>query len=198
MLSECRTFPFFSPCCLSWVVSPIWTVVIWRQNLSFFSTWFCLSWVVSLFELLLSERRTFFIFHLVLSLLGSQSYLSCCYLRAEPSPFFHLVLFLLGSQSYLGCCYLNAEPFLFFTWFCLSWVVVLFGLSLYGGRTFPFFHLVLSLLGSCLIWAVVIWRQNLSLFSTWFCLSWVVVLFGLSLYEGRTFPFFSPGAVSLE
>ena len=87
--------------CLSWVVNPIWAVVIWRQNLSFF-------------------------FHLVLSLLGSQSYLGCCYLKAEPFLFFHLVLSLLGSQSYLGCCYLKAKPFLFF-------------------------YLVLSLMGSCFI-----------------------------------------------
>ena len=34
--------------------------------------------------------------------------------------FFHMVLSILGSQSYLGCCYLKVEPFLFFTWFCLS------------------------------------------------------------------------------
>ena len=63
LLSEGRAFPFFTWFCLSWVVSPIWAVVIWRQNLSFF-------------------------FHLVLSLLGSQSFLGCCYLKAEPFPFF--------------------------------------------------------------------------------------------------------------
>ena len=68
----------------------MWVVVIWRQNLSFF-------------------------FHLVLSLMGSQFCLGCCYLKAEPFPFFHLVLSLLGSQSYLGCCYLKAEPFPFFS-----------------------------------------------------------------------------------
>ena len=61
--------------------------------------------------------------------------------RQNLSFFFHLVLSLLGSQSYLGCCYLKAEPFPFFTWFCLSWVV-------------------------SSIWAVVIWRQNLSFFFT--------------------------------
>ena len=95
--------------------------------------------------------------HLVLSLLGSQSYLGYCYLKAEPfffllvlSPlcieyylgccylkvesflfFFLLVPSLLGSQSYLGCCYLKKEPLLFFHLVCLTWVV-------------------------CFIWAVVI------------------------------------------
>ena len=101
LLSEGRAFPFFTWFCLSWVVSPIWAVVIWRQNLSFF-------------------------FHLVLSLLGSQSCLGCCYLKAEPFPFFHLVLSLLGSQSYLDFCYLKAKSFLFFIWFCLSLGVVSF------------------------------------------------------------------------
>ena len=51
-----------------------------------------------LFGLLLSEGKTFLFFHVVLSILGSQSYLCCCYLKVEPSLFF-------------------------FTWFCLSWVV---------------------------------------------------------------------------
>ena len=209
---------------LSWVAAPIWAYVIWMQNFSLFFTLLSLLGSQSYLECRYMKAEPFLFFHLVLSLLGSQSFLGCCYLKAEPFPFFHLVLSLLGSQSCLGCCYLKAEPFLFFTWFCLSWVVspiwavviwrqnlslfftwfwpswvvVLFGLSLYEGRTFPFFHLVLSLLGSRLIWAVVIWRQNLSLFFTWFWPSWVVVLFGLSLYEGRTFPFFSPGSVSLE
>ena len=37
---------------------------------------------------------------------------------------FHQVLSLLCSQSYLGCCYLKSELFFFFfTRFCLSWVV---------------------------------------------------------------------------
>ena len=69
-----------------------------------------------LFGLLLSKGRTFlfFFFHQVLSLLCSQSYLGCCYLKAELFFFFHQVLSLLGSQSYLGCCYLKAEPFFFF------------------------------------------------------------------------------------
>ena len=80
----------------------MWAVDIWKQNLSFFS------------------------FHLVLSLLGSQFCLGCCYLKAEPFLFFHLALPLLGSQSYLGCCYLKAEPFPFFIWFCLSWGVASF------------------------------------------------------------------------
>ena len=40
--------------------------------------------------------------------------MGCCYLKAEPFLFFHLVLSLLGSQSYLGCCYLMAKPFLVF------------------------------------------------------------------------------------
>ena len=40
--------------------------------------------------------------------------MGCCYLKAEPFLFFHLVLSLLGSQSYLGCCYLKAKPFLVF------------------------------------------------------------------------------------
>ena len=61
-----------------------------------------------LFGLLLSEGKTFLFFHVVLSILGSQSYLCCCYLKVEPSLFFfHLVLSLLGGQSYLGCCYLK-------------------------------------------------------------------------------------------
>ena len=45
-------------------------------------------------------------------------------------PPIHLILSLLGSQSYMGCCYLKAEPFIllfsfffFFIWFCLSWGV---------------------------------------------------------------------------
>ena len=80
--------------CLSWVATPIWAYVIWMQNLSLFFT--------------------------LLSLLCSQSYLDCRYMKAEPFLFFHLVLSLLGSQSYLSCCYLSAEPFLFSTWFCLS------------------------------------------------------------------------------
>ena len=75
-LSEGRTFPFFSPGSVSLVQSV-------------------------LFALLLSEGRTFPFFHLVLPLLGSQSYLGCCYLKAEPFFFFffffHLVLSLLGS-----------------------------------------------------------------------------------------------------
>ena len=61
--------------CLSWVVNPIWVVVIWRQNLSFF-------------------------FHLVLSLLGSQSYLGCSYLKAEPVLFFSPGSVSLGFSSY--------------------------------------------------------------------------------------------------
>ena len=71
--------PRFTWFCLSWVVSPIWAVVIWRQNLSLF-------------------------FHLLLSLLGSQSYSDCCYLKAEP-----FILFF--------------SFFFFFIWFCLSWGV---------------------------------------------------------------------------
>ena len=55
-----------------------------------------------LFGLLLSEGKTFLFFFF----------------------FFHMVLSLLGSQSYLGCCYQKVEPSLFFfTWFCLSWLV---------------------------------------------------------------------------
>ena len=58
-----------------------------------------------------------------------------------------LFLSLLGSQSYLGCCYRREEPFLFFTWFCLprvvspTWAVVIWRQNL------SFFNLVLSLLG---------------------------------------------------
>ena len=79
--------------------------------------------------------------YLILSLLGSQSYMGCCYLKAEPFLFFHLVLSLLGSQSYLDCCYLKAEPFiLFFSFF--------------------FFHLVLSLLGSWFILDCVLFSYN--------------------------------------
>ena len=52
-----------------------------------------------LFGLLLSKGRTFLFF------------------------FFHQVLSLLGSQSYLCCCYLKTELFFFFTRFCLSWAV---------------------------------------------------------------------------
>ena len=79
-----------------------------------------------LFGLLLSEGKTFLFFQMVLSILGSQSYLGCCYQKVEPSLFFfQLVLSLLVGQSYLGCCYLKEKPFLFFffTWLCLSWVV---------------------------------------------------------------------------
>ena len=46
LFSSCFV-PRFTWFCLSWVVSTIWAVVIWRQNLSFFFTWFCLSWVFS-------------------------------------------------------------------------------------------------------------------------------------------------------
>ena len=90
--------------------------------------------------------------HLVLSLLGSEFYLGCCYLKAETFPFFHLVLSLLGSQSYLGCCYLKAETFLSF-----HLVLSLLGSQSYlsccylKAEPFPFFYLVLSLLGSCFI-----------------------------------------------
>ena len=73
------------------------------------------------FGLLLSKGRTFPFFHLVLSLLVSQSYLGCCYLKEKPFLFFYSYGSVpLGSQSYLGCCYLKAEPFLFFTWFLVS------------------------------------------------------------------------------
>ena len=41
-----------------------------------------------LFGLLLSEGKTFLFFHMVLSILGSQSYLGCCYQKVKPSPFF--------------------------------------------------------------------------------------------------------------
>ena len=59
---KAEPFLFFSPGSVSlWVVSPIWTVVIWRQNLSFF------------FFL-------FFFFHLVLSLLGSWFSSDCVFL----------------------------------------------------------------------------------------------------------------------
>ena len=51
-----------------------------------------------LFGLLLSEGKTFLFFQMVLSILGSQSYLGCCYQKVEPSLFF-------------------------FSWFCLSWLV---------------------------------------------------------------------------
>ena len=89
LLSEGRAFPFFTWFCLSWVVSPIWAVVIWRQNLSFFFTWLCLSWVVSpIWAVVIWRQNLSFFFHLVLSLLGSQPYLGCCYLKAEPFPFF--------------------------------------------------------------------------------------------------------------
>ena len=43
--------------------------------------------------------------------------MGCCYLKAEPFLFFHLVLSFLGSQSYLDCCYLKAEPFILFSFF---------------------------------------------------------------------------------
>ena len=36
--------------------------------------------------------------------------------------YFYPVLSLLGSQSFFGCCYLKNRIFIF-TWFCLSWVV---------------------------------------------------------------------------
>ena len=112
-----------------------------------------------LFGLLLSEGKTFLFFQMVLSILGSQSYLGCCYQKVEPSLFFspgsvslgwsilfglllsegktfsffffHMSLSLLGSQSYLGCCYLKAEPSLFFLpgspsveWSVLFWSVL--------------------------------------------------------------------------
>ena len=72
---------------------------------------------------MLKITRTFPFFHLVLSLLGSQSYLGCCYLEAKPFGFFfHLVLSLLGSQSSLGCCYLKAEPFFIFYFFIYLYI----------------------------------------------------------------------------
>ena len=114
----------------------MWVVVIWRQNLSFF-------------------------FYLVLSLLGSQSYLGCSYLKAEPFLVFHLVLSPLGSQSYLGCCYLKAKPFLFPPGsVSLGWSV-LFGLLLSEGRTFPFFFLF----GSVSLWELLHFR--LCVFILW-------------------------------
>ena len=72
-------------------------------------------------------------------------------------PFFHLVLSLLGSQSYLGCCYLKAEPFFFFSPGSASLVQsVLFGLLLSKGSTWLCLSWVVSP-----IWAVIIYRQNL-------------------------------------
>ena len=91
LLSESRTFPFFSTwLCLSWVVSSVWAVVTSRQNLSFFLfTWFYLSWVVSsVWAFVIWRQNLSFFFHLALPLLGSQSYLGCCYLKAEPFLFF--------------------------------------------------------------------------------------------------------------
>ena len=106
---------FFSPGSVSLGQSILFGLLLSEgKTFSFFFTWLCLSWVVSPIWLLLPEGRTFVFFsYLILSLLGIQSYLGCCYLKAEPFLFFHLILSLLGSQSYLGC-YLKAEPFLFF------------------------------------------------------------------------------------
>ena len=152
----------------------MWAVVIWRQNLSFFFTWFCLSRVVSpIWAVVIWRQNLSFFFHLVLSLSGSQSYLGCGYLKAEPFFFFTWFCLSWVVMSYLGCCYLKAEPFLFFfTWFCLSWVVS------------P-------------VWAVVIWRQNLSLFFTWFCLSWVVSPIWAVVIWRQNLSFFLFGSVSL-
>ena len=44
--------------------------------------------------------------------------------KGRTFPFFHLVLSLLVSQSYLGCCYLKEKPFLFFIHMALSLLVV--------------------------------------------------------------------------
>ena len=59
-------------------------------------------------------------------------------------PFFHLVLSLLGSQSYLGCCFLEAKPFrFFFTWFCLSWVVsFIWAVVIWRQNLFYFYFLI--------------------------------------------------------
>ena len=56
-------------------------------------------------------RLVFHPVHQVLCLLGSQSYLGCCYLWTEPFFFFTRALWLLGSQSSLGCCYMKADVF---------------------------------------------------------------------------------------
>ena len=80
LLSAGRTFPFFFTWfCLSWVVSPIWAVVIWRQNLSLFFTWFCLSWVVSPIWTVVIWRQNLSFFYLVLSLFGSCFILDCAF-----------------------------------------------------------------------------------------------------------------------
>ena len=85
-----------------------------------------------LFGLLLSEGKTFLFFHMVLSILGSQSYLGCCYQKVEPSLFFSPGSVSLGQS-------------------------ILFGLLLSEGKTFSFFfHMALSLLGSQSYLAVVI------------------------------------------
>ena len=81
------------------------------------------------------------------TLLGNQSLITWFIsVREEPSflNFFLVLSFVCELLLSEG----RTFPF-FFTWFCLSWVVS------------P-------------IWAVVIWRQNLSFFFTWFCLSWVI------------------------
>ena len=97
LISVCEelVFFFFASCfvtrftwfCLSWVVSPIWAVVILKVG-NFLSIFF----------------------RLARSILGSQSSWAVAIRRQNFSLFFHLVLSLLGSQSYLGCCYLKAEP----------------------------------------------------------------------------------------
>ena len=142
----------------------------------------------------LSEGRTFPFFHLVLSLLGSQSYLGCCYLKAEPFFFFfHLVLPLLCSQSYLGCCYLKAAP-----GSVSLGQSVLFRLLLSEGRNFPFFSPGSVSLGQSVLFELLLSEgRTFPFFSLGSVSLGQSVLFGLLLSEGRTFPFFSPGSVSL-
>ena len=113
---------------------------------SFFSSGSVSLWQSVLIGLLLSESRTFPFFLLALSF-GSQSYLDCFYLKAEPFLFFLLALSLLGSQSYLGYCYLKAELSLFFSWFCLLGSQSYLDCFYLKAEPFLFFLLALSLLG---------------------------------------------------
>ena len=70
-------------------------------------------------------------------------------------PPIYRILSLLGSQSYMGCCYLKAEPFLFFSPGSVSLgQSVLFGLLLSEGRTFHSFFFFFFFIWFCLSWGV--------------------------------------------
>ena len=105
LLSEGRAFPFFTWFCLSWVVSPIWAVVIWRQNLSLFFTWFCLSWVVSPVWAVVIWRQNLSLFFTRFCLSWVVSPIWAVVIWRQNLSFFYLVLSLFGSCFILDCAF---------------------------------------------------------------------------------------------